>query len=88
MVDGPEGMEYRTRSREGGIVESQCNERGLDIHMAWRLGCWLAGWPVTGGLDTCMDGVPGSWIMYEIVIEILYPLVISGVDFRCRNCTS
>jgi hypothetical protein len=47
-------------------------EKDWIYYMAGHLGCWLAGWPVTGGLDTCMGGAAGMRIMYEIVIEILY----------------
>lgn len=51
-------------------------------YLAWRFGCWLAGWPVTGGLKTLIGGVAGSWLLYEVVIEILYPYLLNAVDLH------
>jgi hypothetical protein len=48
-------------------------------HGVWVAG-WLAGWLVTGGLKTRLGGVAGSWPVYKIVIEILYPYLLSAVD--------
>jgi hypothetical protein len=41
----------------------------------------LAGRPVTGGLKTRLGGVAGSYLVHEIVIEILSPWLLSAVGY-------
>ena len=32
-----------------------------------------------------MGGIAGSWLVYEIVIEILYPYLLSAVDLHFES---